>query len=168
MNQSPLPSIATYTERLPQVQRVFRLYQDHVEIQAKWTIGKEYQASVKLADLKPQVQRFFVRNRWFKRSILIGSLAVAAAVVFTQGDYPEWLQRNVQFCWAIAAGCGGMACVTFRRQQFARFARRDGQPGLDVCSAGPDRARFDEFVEQLRNRIPRSQTLAGVSGHRTY
>ena len=85
MNQSPLPSISTYTERLPQVQRVFRLYGDRVEIQAKWTIGKEYQASVKLADLKPQVNRFFVRNRWFKRSILIGSLAVAAAVVFTQG-----------------------------------------------------------------------------------
>lgn len=151
-----LPPITTYTERLPQVQRVFQLYPDRVEIQAKWTLGKQYAATVRLADLKPRVQRFSVRNRWCKRAILIGSLAVAAAVVFAQGDYPAWLQRTAQYCWAIAAGCGATAWVTFRAQPFARFARRDGQPGLDLSSAGADWASFDEFVEQIQRRIPRA------------
>jgi hypothetical protein len=153
MSESRPQFLATYTERLPQVRRVFHLYRDRLEIHAKWTIGKTYETTVKLADLTPQVKRFFVRNRWFKRSILIGALAIAAAVVFTRGDYPEWLRRNAQLCWAVAIGCGGMACLTYSRQQFACFVRRDGQPGVDICSAGPDRARFDEFVEQVQNRI---------------
>jgi len=153
MSQSDPQFLSTYTERLPQVKRVFHLYRDRIEVQAKWTIGKTYETTVKLADLTPQAKRFFVRNRWFKRSILIGSLAVAAAVVFTRGDYPAWLQRYAQLGWALASGCGLMAYVTYSQQQFARFSRRDGQPGLDLCSAGPDRARFDEFVEQIQDRI---------------
>jgi hypothetical protein len=153
MSELHLQSLATYTERLPQVKRVFHLYRDRIEIHARWTLGRTYKTTVTLADLMPQVKRFFVRNRWFKRSILIGSLAVAAAVVFTRGDYPAWLQRTAQLCWALAIGCGVMASVTFSKQQFARFSRRDGRPGLDLCAAGPDRAHFDEFLEQIQNRI---------------
>jgi hypothetical protein len=145
--------LSTYVERLPQVRRVFQLYPDRMEIQAKWTIGKTYEMTVRLADLTPQAKRFFVRNRWFKRSVLIGSLAVAAAAVFTRGDYPEWLQRAGQLGWVVAAACGALAYFTYSLQQFARFLRRNGQPGLDICSAGPDRARFDEFVEQIQHRI---------------
>lgn len=97
-----------------------------------------------------------MRNRWFQRSILIGSLAVAVAAVFTRSDCPDWLQRNARLCWGVAIGCRVMACVTFRKQQFARFSRRDGPPGLDICSAGPDRARFGDFVAQIQHRIRRA------------
>lgn len=153
MTDTPAQPLATYTERLPQVKRVLRLYRDRIEIDAAWTLGKNYQTTVRLEDLTPQVKRFFVRNRWFKRSILIGSMAVAAAVVFTRPDYPEWLRRNALLGWAVASGCAMMAFVTFPNRQFARFSKRDGRPGLDICSAGPDRARFEEFLEQVQRRV---------------
>ena len=153
--QSPQP-LDTYTERLPQVKRVLRLYRDRVEIEAAWTIGKDYRIVVQLGGLLPQVTRFYVRNRWFKRSIMIGSLAVAAAVVFTRGGYPAWLMQNAPLGYAIAAGCAVVALMTGRRRQFARFATKGGQPGLDICRAGPDAARFDDFVEQIQRRIKAS------------
>lgn len=145
--------LATYTERLPQVKRTLSLFKDRVEISAAWTVGKNYQMVVQLADLTPQVKRFFVRNRWFKRSILIGSLAVAAAVVFSRGDYPDWIRRNALLGWGIAGACAVMAFLTFPKRQFARFSTKSGRPGLDICRSGPDQARFDDFLEQIQKRI---------------
>ena len=126
---------------------------DRVEIDAAWTIGKNYHSTVQLADLTPQYKLLTIRNRWFKRSIMIGSLAAAAAVVFTRGDYPDWLQRNALLGWAIAIVAAIMALRTFRTQQFARFTRKDGRPGLDIFRAGPDAARFEEFLRDLQKKI---------------
>ena len=146
--------LTTYTERLPQVKREIRLYRDRVEIDAAWTLGKNHKATVQLAQLQPQVKKFYVRNRWFKRSVMIGSLAVAAAVVFTRGDYPEWMQRNAPLGYVVGAACGMLALMTFSKRQFARFSKKqDGRPALDICRAGPDAARFDEFIEQVQKRI---------------
>jgi len=145
--------LATYTERLPQVRRVLRLYRDRVEIDAAWTLGKNYSTVVKLDGLQPQVKRFYVRNRWFKRSIMLGSMAVAAAIVFTRGGYPEWLMRNALLGYPIAAICASIALMTAIRRQFARFSTKSGPPGLDICRAGPDSARFDDFIEQIQRRI---------------
>ena len=149
---APQP-LATYTERLPQVRRVMRLYRDRVEIDAAWTLGKNYSTVVKLGGLLPQAKRFYVRNRWSKRSIMIGSLAIAAAVVFTRGGYPEWLMHNAPLGYLIGAICAAVALMTAIRRQFARFSTKAGQPGLDICRAGPDAARFDDFIEQIQRRI---------------
>lgn len=145
--------LATYVERLPQVKRTFRLYKDRVEIDAAWTLGKDYSTVVRLSTLTPEITRFHVRNRWFKRSILIGSLAVAVAVVFNRGGYPEWVERNALFGWVIASACAMMAFITFPKRQFARFKRPDGRPGLDICRSGRDARHFDEFIQQVQRRI---------------
>jgi hypothetical protein len=139
---------------LPQVRRELRLYSDRVEIEARWTAGKDYTMTVSLAELTPQVKRFFVRNRWFKKSILIGSIAVAAAVVLTRpGEYPDWVSRTAMLGWPIAGACALVALRCLPKREFARFSRKDGIAGLDICKAGPDRGRFDEFVQQVARRI---------------
>lgn len=145
--------LAGYTERLPQVKRTFRLYKDRVEIDAAWTLGKNYKSVVRLETLTPEVKKFFVRNRWFKRAILIGSLAVAVAVVFTRGGYPEWVERNAMFGWVVASACAVIAFTTFPKRQFVRFSRKDGRPGLDICRSGRDAVHFDDFVHQVQRRI---------------
>lgn len=150
--QDPQP-LAVYTERLPQVKRVLSLYRDRVEISAAWTVGKKYQMTVSLTDLQPQPKRFFVRNSWFKRSILIGSLAVAVAVVFTREGYAQWIRTNALLGWGVASACALMAFLTFPARQFARFPRKDGRAGLDICRSGPDQAHFDEFIELIQKRI---------------
>jgi hypothetical protein len=151
-NPNPTP-LSTYTERLPQVKRVFRLYKDRVEIDASWTIGKDYQTTVRLEDLSWDIKQITIRNRWFKKSIMIGSLAVAVAVVFTRGDYPQFVKNTAMLGWGVAIFCMIIAFRSFTKRHFARFARNDGKPGLDICDSGPDRARFGEFVREVQRRI---------------
>lgn len=148
--------LSTYVERLPQVRRVLRLYRDRVEIHAAWTMGKTYEQVVNLAELTPDAVRFQVRNKWFKRTILIIALAVATAVVFTRPGYSAGVMRAAMFGYVIAFACIPVALLTYPKRQFVRFKRIDGRPGLDICRSGPDRRRFDDFVAEVQRRIRRA------------
>ena len=86
-------------------------------------------------------------------AILIGSISVATAVVFGRGDYPQAMKYVTSFGWPVALVCVIVAPMSYRRRQFARFTRKDGKPGLDVCDSGPDRRQFDEFVRETQRRI---------------
>jgi hypothetical protein len=147
--------LATYTERLPQVRRVFRLYPDRVEVAARWTFGRNYQTVVKLADLSGQMNRFNVKNRWFPRGVMLGSVAVAFALVLSRSGYPDLLRRVAVLGWPLAGIAYAVALFSLPRRQFVHFPRANGRPGLDICKAGPDQARFEAFVNAVRQGIRR-------------
>jgi len=153
MSEAHDTPLATYTERLPQVRRRFFLYADCVEVEAVWTLGRTHRSTVPLASLTTPPARRVVRNRWFKNSLLIASLAVAAALVLGRESYAPEVQRVARFGWAIAAGCVVVMAVSFRRRQFALFQKKAGGVGLDLCDAGPDRARFEAFVREIQKAI---------------
>ena len=148
--------IASYTERLPQVRRVFRLYPDRVEVAAKWTLGRKFEITVKLKDLSGQINRFNVKNRWFPKAVVVGSLAVAVALVLSRSGYPELIRRVAPFGWPVAGMAFVVALLCLPRRQFVHFPRASGKPGLDICKAGPDKDRFEAFVDEVRKCITRA------------
>jgi hypothetical protein len=148
--------LATYNERLPQVRRVFHLYPDRVEVAARWTLGRRSRITVKLADLSGQANRFTVKNRWFPRAVMVGSLAVGLALVLSRSGYPDWLRRAALAGWPVAGVAFVVALFCLPRRQFVHFPRSNGKPGLDICKAGPDQARFEAFVGEVRKCIRKS------------
>ncbi|MDR3670903.1 MAG: hypothetical protein P4L36_08665 [Holophaga sp.] len=156
MPPSPETPLAIYTERLPQVRRVFRLYPDRVEVAARWTFGRNYQIVVKLADLSGQISRFNVKNRWFPRGVMLGSIAVGFALVLSRSGYPDLVRRVAVFGWPLGGLAYMVALFSLPRRQFVHFPRANGKPGLDICKAGPDQARFEAFVSAVRQGITRS------------
>ena len=144
MTESGLP---TYHERLPQVSRRFQLHSDRVEIEARWTLGKRVQATVKLADLSPVSRTFLVRNKWLKHSVLACACGVGAALFLARTGLP-W---TAWIAWALAGAALLMVLRTLPRQRFVRFPRKDGRPGLDLCDT--DAAAFGPFVRELEARI---------------
>lgn len=148
----PAP-LATYTERLLQVRRDFALYPDRVEVRAAWLLGKRQQTTVPLADLTARSTEFFVRNRWAKRALMLGSLAVAAAVVFGRPGQSAWAQRASLVGWAVAGVCALVFARTLRKVRFVRLLKPDGKAGLDLAQAGPDAARFEAFLAAVRKQI---------------
>lgn len=148
--------IATYTERLPQVYRVFRLYSDRVEIVAKWTIGKNYQTTIPLVELSRSVTYFTIKNRWFYRAISVAGLSVASASAFHRHVYPDLIRHIAVICWPIALAALVVAVISFPKRRFVRFQQKSGKPGLDICAVG-SQDRFDSFVSELRQCIIRSK-----------
>jgi hypothetical protein len=127
-----------------------------VEVAAKWTFGRNFQVVVKLGDLSGQVSRFNVKNRWFPRGVMIGSVAVAFALVLSRSGYPELVRRVAVLGWPLAGLAYAVAVFSLPRRQFVHFPRANGKPGLDICKAGPDQARFEAFVNEVRKGITRS------------
>jgi hypothetical protein len=149
----PAPAPISYVESLPQVRRVFQLLGDRVAIDAHWTLGRDFRTTVMLADLSPATTTFTVRNKWFRKSVLVGSIAAGVAVLLTRFAlfHPvHWLSAP---CWAVAGVSLVMAARSFQKRQFVRFLRKDGRPGLDVCRTDP--ARFDGFLRELQARLRR-------------
>ena len=147
----PAESPLVYQERLPQVRREFRLFKDRVEVDAQWTLGKSHCTTVKLADLSGQVARYTVRNKWFKKAILAGSLAVSAALVFSRSGYSLSMRRVAGFGWPVAGISLVVILMTAKKRQFTHFPRKDGRPGLDICNTDP--AHFEEFLKAVQARI---------------
>lgn len=147
---APTEPLLTYQERLPQVRREFRLFRDRVEIDAQWTFGRHHHTIVKLADLSGRFEQFTVRNKWFKRSILIGALAISAALVFARGNYAPAVRKAAGLGWPIAGMCAVVAVMSARNRQFVHFPRKDGRPGLDICRTNSE--RFQDFLREVQKR----------------
>ena len=149
--QTQTDSPLNYIERLPQVQRTFQLYRDRVEIDARWTLGRSFRTLVKLADLSPQAARFTVRNKWFKRSIMVGSIAIGMALLFSRNVFFHRVRWASLFCWPVAGVSLVVAIQSFQKRQFAHFPRKDGKPGMDICRTDPE--RFEAFLREVQARI---------------
>lgn len=148
--QTPL----IYLERLPQVERTFQLFADRVEIDARWTLGRRFRTTVNLAELAPLASTFTVRNKWFKKAVLVGSLAAGAALLIGRNTYFPQVQWASMLFWPVA-GVGLLVAVrSFPKRQFARFRRKDGKPGLDLCRTDPE--RYEAFLRELQARIRRA------------
>ena len=149
--QTPPASLPTYLERLPQVQRTFQLHKDRVEIDARWTLGQRFQTTVKLADLSPQAVRFTVRNKWFKRSVMIGAIAIGLALFISRNTWLPQARWASLLCWPVAGVATIIAIRSFQKRQFAHFPRKDGRPGLDICKTDPE--AFEAFLREVQTRI---------------
>ncbi len=80
-----MSALAQYSERRHEGRRDFTLYLDRVEIRGKEYLGADYETTVRLKTLVPEIDRMRTRTRTFAtgRWLLFGSSA--AAFVLMEG-----------------------------------------------------------------------------------
>ncbi|HEY3445137.1 MAG TPA: hypothetical protein VGK67_02190 [Myxococcales bacterium] len=149
--------IATYSERLPEVRRIFTLYPDRVVVEARWLWRGRFQTTVLLGALKPEVRRIAVRYRLHRYAGWAFALSLLGfAALFYQSKSAALGGLGIlSVAVAVASGAVLMLTYPIRRIVFARFDPRAGRGGLDIGFAGNDAATFEAFVEQVRRQITR-------------
>jgi hypothetical protein len=153
-DHDPDPPMATYRERLLQVRRTLDLHADRVIVRAHWLMGGSFEQTIRLDNLSPQPNLILVRQRLFKKSLAVASIAAAAAVVFDRYG-TNIAQRAVYASVALALAAGAVTVLSYPKVMFARFMTKAGKAGPDVARAGPDRAGFQAFIEQMQRQIRR-------------
>ena len=110
--------------------------------------------TIRLDNLSPRPNLILVRQRLFKKSLAVASISAAAAVVFDRygTNIAQWVVYGFV---AVALAAGTVTMLSYPKVMFARFMTRAGKAGLDVARAGPDRAAFQDFVEQMQRQIRR-------------
>lgn len=151
--------LATYTERLLEVRRVFDLYRDRVVVRAHWLLkNKRIEHTVRLDSLKAAPREVKVRYRMHRYAgwvLAIGALIFAAAYYKAQGG-PLGI---VGYIGAAVTAVGVMLmAMTYNKRHvtFLRFDPITPPGGLDIARAGPDVERFDEFIKLLKKQIKKS------------
>jgi hypothetical protein len=151
------PAIATYTEKVFGIERRYMLHSVHLFVSCKGFPERSREIQIPLNQLRPDYRRYRSVSPYcysFLANAAIGLIGMML-LIFASGD---WVNA-CSTIWAALALClfvGGLfgAIVTSRRFEIAAFDSSDKQ--LRIVRAGPDVATFDQFVDQLAERIQQS------------
>jgi hypothetical protein len=146
--------IDTYSERLLQVRRDFALYPDRVVIRARWLLGRRVEQTVQLACLSPEPRPLTIRQkaaRWAGWIFALGLLILAMAEYNRKGG----AVGPLEYAGALVAAAGAaLIFVTYPpKVRFVRFDAEPGKRALDIGRAGPDKQRFEQFVQRVQKQI---------------
>jgi len=145
--------IATYTERLLQVRRVFTLYPDKVVVDAHWLVKGSFRSTILLDSLKPACHEHHLRNKLFRKAALVATIGVVLVAWTVYPRIPSPLPILTIVAGVIAVAALALTAMTRPRILFVHFDTREGKPGLDIARAGPDKTQFDNFVKLIQKQI---------------
>ena len=156
-----IESIGQYYEVRPNGRRQFELFKERVVVKSK-TPNADSVITIRLADLRPEPNLIRVRPKEFALAVrmFFGSiLATLLAVALITFDFNTRVERMILF---IPAGAFLFISLvifskTARKIEFTQFVSHHGKALLDVARCGPQRDRFDDFLDALINQIQANQ-----------
>jgi hypothetical protein len=146
--------VARYSERRIDGRRQFSLYPQEIVIVGKQLFGAHYEFKIPLKSLDPTISRIYTRSTFFLAGLGfgLGSFFIFGIlwISFLHAVWSFWMN------WVIlAVGIIGsaLACLTFKKVEFAQFRSQAGVRILDMARSGPEASKFDEFLKTLVERI---------------
>ncbi len=158
--------IATYHERQFRIglSRAFTLYERRVVVNWRKFSGNEIEEMIELAGLSPHPGRLRVRPNWLKTGVMFlifGSLF--AFFAYAAADRSQTPRMTIVSSVIALMGLA-MAMVGLPRVTYVRFHSQTGTGrNLDIAMAGPDRARFADFVQAVCRQIQVAQTTPATA-----
>ena len=148
-----------YREVLSRGRRTFELFSDKIIVHTKYP-NHSADFTVMLSDLRHSPNTVRLREWPFKVGLSV-MLSVSAVLGYrwmqVTAEAPMDWGRVLPFSLPLIF-VGGVVCLyCIRKIEFASFVNHVGLTALDIGDAGPDRAAFRGFVEQLIARIQSSQ-----------
>jgi hypothetical protein len=148
-----MSALAQYAERRHEGRRDFTLYSDRIEIRGKEYLGAEYEMTILLKTLTPEIDRMRVRNKSYAAGFWIFFGSVIAAVILMRGFGHTAISGATGPLWALAL-CGAiMLLATCRRESYAMFKADSGVAALSIAKEGKQREQFDDFVCLVQRQI---------------
>ena len=130
--------------------RQFSLCPDEIIVVGYRFFGASYEAKIPLKSIEATVSRIYARSTFFLAGVILAAGNTFICVIL----------RSLMLPWSflilfIACGIIGfwLAGITFKRVEYAQFRSKAGVVVLDVARSGPERQKFDGFVETLTRQI---------------
>jgi hypothetical protein len=145
--------LAQYSERRHEGRRDFALYSDRIEIRGKEYLGAEYEMTIVLKTLTPEIDRWRGRNKSCTAGFWLFFGSVIVAFILMRGfDHPA-IGGATGPLWALAL-CGAfMLLATWRRETYAIFKADSGVAALSIAKEGRQREQFEDFVSLVQRQI---------------
>ena len=147
------PPLATYREVRFDGKRLFELHADSIRVAGSRTFQSNVDTTIPLSRIDPRVIRMHVRHGSFWAGLCLAVVGFFGYEILTAG----FKLNPFEFPAGLPLGLGvtgiALCLATARKVEFARFESDAGVAVLDIARAGPDRAKFDEFVSKLQDQV---------------
>ena len=148
-----MSTITRYSERRCEGKRDFTLLPDRIEIQGKEYLGADYETTVLLKTLAPEIDRMRVRSGTFNSGLWLFFVPAIVAFTLVQGFGQPALSSTTGFLWTLAL-CGAFVMLaTLKKEVYAVFKSTSGIATLSIAKEGKERDRFDDFVAAVQRQI---------------
>lgn len=148
----------TYREVLARGRRTFELFDDRIIVRVQYP-NYSAELTVPLSNLSSMPNT--VRHREWPFNvglILLICPWLMPVLQWISSEKPPAINSLIIAC--SLGFVGAIMCLyCIRKIEFASFVTHTGTVALDIGDAGPDRARFRTFVDQLLERISAAQSL---------
>ena len=148
-----METIATYSELRFDGKRTFKLVADAVIVSGSATLTSEFQARIPLSSLAPNYSTLRFRNRSFWTGLWMVVISVIVCTILVSGFHMSW--ETIPPGMVACIGMGGflLCLATGRKVEFIRFTTQAGVVVLDLARSGPERDKFDDFIDALTKQI---------------
>jgi hypothetical protein len=149
-------AIAQFDERRFDGRRHFELFSDSVRVSGSTVFGTRFEERVDLDLLSSNPDKLWTRHAGFWSGIGMAVVFWVLPMGFANVLSSWW--KGLFWGWAVTGVL--LALVTARRIEWAVFRNSSGVRVLAIARAGPDRARFDEFVGAIQLAVTKRQSNA--------
>lgn len=148
-----MSAIARYSERRHEGRRDFTLLPDRIEIKGKEYLGADYETTVLLKTLAPEIDRMRTRSKTFTAGLWLFLVPAIVAFILVQGFAQPALSGVSSMLLALAF-CGAFVILaTLKKEAYAVFKSTSGVATLSIAKEGNERERFDDFVVAVQRQI---------------
>jgi hypothetical protein len=152
-NDLPDAPLASYRDRFPGVARDFSLYPEKIVVR-----GRHSEFNYALSSIDPAYGVLRSRSEIAgPGALILGGIFGALFLFGLSHGRPEFFPAGAVLMGTIAALCLFTGVRHVRRVEHYVFRSISGVPLFNIARAGPERDRFDEFVQQLVAVIRRGQ-----------
>jgi len=144
----------TYSERRFDGHRDFELQSDRVLVKGREFLGAEFEQTILLEMLQPEVNRARAHTRGFGGGITL----IVAAMGIKQGFGLSVFSYWGGLASVLAVGGVLLTLATSRRINWVIFKSRAGVDSLTIARSGPDKERFDAFVQAIVTQIDKARS----------
>jgi hypothetical protein len=147
-----MSTLMTYFERRFDGHRAFELQSDRVLVKGREFLGAEFEQTIMLDMLRPEVNHARTRTRGFGEGITIVIAALGIKQGFGLSVFSYWGGLAI----VLAVGGALLTLATSRKINWVVFKSRAGVDALTIARSGPDKEQFDAFVQKIVTQIDKA------------
>jgi hypothetical protein len=150
--------IATFHEVRLEQKRLFRLFEDRIEIEGR-SINSRFETKIPLKSLNPAPERIWIRDSAFSHgfSLVLCAVFFLIFVMIALSDMTE-LPRNAKIgitLFELFLGIGGavLMAANWRKLEYLNFKNTSEVVILNIGKVGKEKGKFDSFIELFVQQI---------------
>jgi hypothetical protein len=133
--------------------RTLTLYPDRVHILGKTFLKNDFETSVQLRGLSPEVSKIKVRQKAFFQSFWLILLPIALYYGLTSILSVTLSDDSTGLILVLPLAGLALMAATFKKEEHWMFKNQAGILALGIARAGKDRDRFEEYVAKVVEAI---------------